>query len=115
MADASEDTLHNQTDDVDPTDEVVDFRFLTAQKLPSRGIKDFEPHGTKLQRLQPIVRDMAARFPLFSVARRSDLEPAAVQVNQVRAEAVHVDRVKPGDNILLKLLPGHRHAELRIQ
>jgi tRNA-splicing endonuclease subunit Sen54 len=49
MADASEDTLHNPTEEVDPTDEVVDFRFLTAQKLPSRGIKDFEPHGTKLQ------------------------------------------------------------------
>lgn len=49
MADASEDTLRNPAEDVDPTDEVVDFRFLTAQKLPSRGIKDFEPHGTKLQ------------------------------------------------------------------
>ena len=49
MADASEDTLHNSTEGADPTDEVVDFRFLTVQKLPSRGIKDFEPHGTKLQ------------------------------------------------------------------
>ena len=49
MADASEDTLHNPTEDVDPTDEVADFRFFSAQKLPSRGIKDFEPHGTKLQ------------------------------------------------------------------
>ena len=49
MADATEDTIQNPQDDVDPTDEVVDFRFLASQKLPSRGTKDFEPHGTKLQ------------------------------------------------------------------
>jgi len=49
MADATEDTIQNPQDDVDPTDEVADFRFLASQKLPSRGTKDFEPHGTKLQ------------------------------------------------------------------
>lgn len=68
MADASEDTLHNPADDADPTDEVVDFRFLTAQKLPSRGIKDFEPHGTKLQQ-STLDASRQAMYDVLSVTR----------------------------------------------
>jgi hypothetical protein len=77
MADASEDLLlptamgkpaphHGGSDDpraarddeAEDGDEVVDYRFLAALaassagqqgKIPSRGIKDFEPHGTQLQ------------------------------------------------------------------
>jgi tRNA-splicing endonuclease subunit Sen54 len=54
MADASEDTLLQPStlqneDDNDPNDEVQDFRFFSSKKLPSRGTKDFEPHGTNLQ------------------------------------------------------------------
>jgi tRNA-splicing endonuclease subunit Sen54 len=56
MADASEDALRHpgaNPDGPDLEDEVQDFRFLLttaqAQKIPSRGIKDFEPHGTNLQ------------------------------------------------------------------
>lgn len=56
MADASEDALYHpgaHTDGPDLEDEVQDYRFLLttaqAQKIPSRGIKDFEPHGTNLQ------------------------------------------------------------------
>jgi tRNA-splicing endonuclease subunit Sen54 len=58
MADASEDNLlqtsvTTATEAPDLDDEVQDFRFLLStaqnQKLPSRGIKDFEPHGTNLQ------------------------------------------------------------------
>lgn len=42
-------------DDVDPTEETQDFRFLanmisqSSSQLPKRGEKDFEPHGTKHQ------------------------------------------------------------------
>jgi tRNA-splicing endonuclease subunit Sen54 len=41
-------------DDNDPTDDLPDFRFLASlnsksAKLPKRGEKDFEPHGTKHQ------------------------------------------------------------------
>jgi tRNA-splicing endonuclease subunit Sen54 len=49
MADATEDTIELPQEDADPADEVADFRFLASKKLPSRGTKDFEPHGTKLQ------------------------------------------------------------------
>ncbi|QDS74461.1 hypothetical protein FKW77_006569 [Venturia effusa] len=56
MADASEDALHQpgaNPDGPDLEDEVQDYRFLLTtskgQKIPSRGIKDFEPHGTNLQ------------------------------------------------------------------
>jgi tRNA-splicing endonuclease subunit Sen54 len=72
MADASEDLLlatagptpprsDNPTagpdDDAEDGDEVVDYRFLAALasaspgqgRIPSRGVKDFEPHGTQLQ------------------------------------------------------------------
>jgi tRNA-splicing endonuclease subunit Sen54 len=53
MADASEDSLRGQlpSDDNDPEEEIQDYSFLLtqAQKLPSRGVKDFEPHGTNLQ------------------------------------------------------------------
>jgi tRNA-splicing endonuclease subunit Sen54 len=53
MADASEDTLRgpSQSEENDPEEEIQDFRFLLsqAQKLPTRGTKDFEPHGTNLQ------------------------------------------------------------------
>lgn len=49
MADATEDSIQLPQEDADPADEVADFRFLTSKKLPSRGTKDFEPHGTKLQ------------------------------------------------------------------
>jgi tRNA-splicing endonuclease subunit Sen54 len=55
MAEASEDTLltsplaHSTSTSEDPEDESIpDFRFLT-QKIPNRGVKDFEPHGTRLQ------------------------------------------------------------------
>jgi tRNA-splicing endonuclease subunit Sen54 len=59
MADLDDDiTAGNQqdqsNDDNDPTDDLPDFRFLTSLnsksgKLPKRGEKDFEPHGTKHQ------------------------------------------------------------------
>ncbi|KAE9965026.1 hypothetical protein BLS_007907, partial [Venturia inaequalis] len=56
MADASEDALNHpgaNPDGPDLEDEVQDYRFLLttaqAQKIPSRGVKDFEPHGTNLQ------------------------------------------------------------------
>lgn len=50
MADASEDVLvHQDAEPADPEDEMVDFRYLRTQKIPSRGMKDFEPHGTNLQ------------------------------------------------------------------
>lgn len=49
MADATEDIIQQPQEDVDAADEVADFRFLSSQKLPSRGTKDFEHHGTKLQ------------------------------------------------------------------
>jgi tRNA-splicing endonuclease subunit Sen54 len=52
-------SLHNKGDsqDNDPSDELQDFRFLTSlvsgsnqgHKIPKRGEKDFEPHGTKHQ------------------------------------------------------------------
>lgn len=52
----AEDALHHpgaNPDGPDLEDEVQDYRFLLttaqAQKIPSRGIKDFEPHGTNLQ------------------------------------------------------------------
>ena len=45
---------NDENDDDDPTDDLPDFRFLAAltsksAKLPKRGEKDFEPHGTKHQ------------------------------------------------------------------
>src|SRR5271169_3194394 len=48
---------HANNEDNDPSDEVQDFRFLAAltegsngqHKIPKRGEKDFEPHGTKHQ------------------------------------------------------------------
>jgi tRNA-splicing endonuclease subunit Sen54 len=52
MTDVSEDDIRGplQSEDNDPEEEIQDFRFLNqAQKLPSRGVKDFEPHGTNLQ------------------------------------------------------------------
>lgn len=51
MADVSEDAIRAPeiAEDHDPEDEVQDFRFLLKQKLPARGVKDFEPHGTNLQ------------------------------------------------------------------
>jgi tRNA-splicing endonuclease subunit Sen54 len=59
MADLDDDitagTLQDQSnDDNDPTDDLPDFRFLASlssksAKLPKRGEKDFEPHGTKHQ------------------------------------------------------------------
>ena len=56
MADASEDALlqagpaqSSAVDNDAGDDEVQDFRFFATQKLPSRGEKDFEPHGTNLQ------------------------------------------------------------------
>ncbi|KIW06607.1 uncharacterized protein PV09_02322 [Verruconis gallopava] len=53
MAEEDEDNLRGPslTEDHDPEEEIQDFRFLLAQsqKLPSRGVKDFEPHGTNLQ------------------------------------------------------------------
>jgi tRNA-splicing endonuclease subunit Sen54 len=53
--DAPISSLHNHAvnEDNDPSDEVQDFRFLSAlsksHQLPKRGEKDFEPHGTKHQ------------------------------------------------------------------
>jgi tRNA-splicing endonuclease subunit Sen54 len=60
MADIDEDapvtSLHTQSyEDNDPSDETQDFRLLLSltskpgQKIPKRGEKDFEPHGTKHQ------------------------------------------------------------------
>jgi len=51
MADASEDTVRGpqNLEDHDPEEEIQDFRFLLKQKLPSRGVKDFEPHNTQHQ------------------------------------------------------------------
>jgi tRNA-splicing endonuclease subunit Sen54 len=48
---------HANNEDNDPGDELQDFRFLAAltagsngqHKIPKRGEKDFEPHGTKHQ------------------------------------------------------------------
>jgi tRNA-splicing endonuclease subunit Sen54 len=47
---------HTNNEDNDPSDELQDFRFLAAltagsdgHKIPKRGEKDFEPHGTKHQ------------------------------------------------------------------
>jgi tRNA-splicing endonuclease subunit Sen54 len=47
---------HANNEDNDPSDEPQDFRFLAAltassdgHKIPKRGEKDFEPHGTKYQ------------------------------------------------------------------
>ncbi|KAF2401079.1 hypothetical protein EJ06DRAFT_548264 [Trichodelitschia bisporula] len=61
--------------DVDLTDEVQDFRFLTslidsetAQKLPSRGTKDFEPHGTRAQDAA-LAASRAAMHAALSLAR----------------------------------------------
>lgn len=45
--------VHANYEDNDPSDETQDFRFLTAltggAKIPKRGEKDFEPHGTRHQ------------------------------------------------------------------
>ncbi|CCU74405.1 unnamed protein product [Blumeria hordei] len=60
MAEFDEDALlnHQQSgshEDIDPTEETQDFRFLaniisqSSSQLPKRGEKDFEPHGTKHQ------------------------------------------------------------------
>lgn len=51
MADASEDNIRGPqpSEDHDPEEEIQDYRFLLKQKLPSRGVKDFEPHNTNLQ------------------------------------------------------------------
>ena len=60
MADVDEDapvtSLHTQSyEDNDPSDETQDFRLLLSlsskagPKIPKRGEKDFEPHGTKHQ------------------------------------------------------------------
>ncbi|KAN0119721.1 tRNA-splicing endonuclease subunit sen54 N-term domain containing protein [Hyaloscypha variabilis] len=59
MADLDDDittgTPQDQTnDDNDPIDDLPDFRFLASlssksAKIPKRGEKDFEPHGTKHQ------------------------------------------------------------------
>jgi tRNA-splicing endonuclease subunit Sen54 len=51
MADASEDSVRapQGSEDHDPEEEIQDYSFLLKQKLPSRGVKDFEPHNTKLQ------------------------------------------------------------------
>ena len=51
MADASEDNIRGPqpSEDHDPEEEIQDFRFLLKQKLPSRGVKDFEPHNTQHQ------------------------------------------------------------------
>jgi tRNA-splicing endonuclease subunit sen54 N-term len=53
----SDDPTAPHDDDAEDGDEVVDFRFLAALatsagqqgKIPTRGLKDFEPHGTRLQ------------------------------------------------------------------
>ncbi|TVY55092.1 putative tRNA-splicing endonuclease subunit tsp-5, partial [Lachnellula suecica] len=53
--DATPTSFHAQAaEDIDPTEETQDFRFLSALssksgQLPKRGEKDFEPHGTKHQ------------------------------------------------------------------
>ncbi|KXL50004.1 hypothetical protein M433DRAFT_132476 [Acidomyces richmondensis BFW] len=57
MADADEDVIPRSgpsAEDVDLSDEFQDFRFLSAisgenAKIPKRGEKDFESHGTTLQ------------------------------------------------------------------
>lgn len=69
MADATEDTIQLPQEDADLADEVADFRFLASKKLPSRGTKDFEPHGTKLQQ-STLEASRQAMYDVLNQTRR---------------------------------------------
>jgi tRNA-splicing endonuclease subunit Sen54 len=45
---SSDPTASSELDDIVEDESTPDYRFVTS-KIPSRGIKDFEPHGTQLQ------------------------------------------------------------------
>ncbi|EEB05729.1 tRNA-splicing endonuclease subunit Sen54 [Schizosaccharomyces japonicus yFS275] len=93
-----ENPFSNFEDDVDPSDEVQDWRFLSSLKgddvnftIPKRGLKDFEPDGTQKQ-VTVLQNSQNAMFDALAVER---LIPAKTVIQAVwrpqqqKAEVLH--------------------------